>query len=275
MKERNTMDNSEIGNRMKAYESVSQTGLMKRTPVVVRVDGKAFHTLTKGFKKPFDDVLIDAMQDTMWYLCRNIQGCVLGYVQSDEISLLLIDYKNINTSAFFDYRVQKICSVVASMATMAFNTAYLKRVANWSRAHPEAIKSDCDPDLRELYMTYVKQINRGMFDARCFNLPKEEVTNYFYWRQLDASRNSVLSVGYANFTQGELANLNCNQVKDKLINEKGINWNELMTIYKRGCCCVRREVDGEDTWVVDMDIPKFVKDGRKYIDDLVFLEGNN
>ena len=269
------MDNSSIGNRMKTYESVPQISLMKKSPVIIRVDGRSFHTLTKGFERPFDDLLIDTMQDTMFYLCRNIQGCVLGYTQSDEISLLLIDYKNINTSAFFEYRVQKLCSVVASMATLAFNTAYLKHVAHWVTTNLDQDFDEADSDKKKLYKTYVSQINQAMFDARCFNLPKEEVTNYFYWRQLDASRNSILSVGFANFKHNELKNLNCDQIKDKLINDKGINWNTLATTYKRGCCCVKRDVYGDETWVVDIDIPMFKKEDRSYIDSLVFLEDNN
>lgn len=90
----------ELGVRMKEYyESIPKTKLVRRTPVAISIDGKAFHTFTKGFKKPFDTVLLNSMQETMKYLCSNIQGCVLGYTQSDEITLILIDYKNLNSSA--------------------------------------------------------------------------------------------------------------------------------------------------------------------------------
>lgn len=117
MKEHNS-----LGNRMKTYyEEVPKTKLMRRCPVIIRVDGRAFHTFTKGMKKPFDDVLMKTMRDTTKYLCQNIQGCMLGYTHVREISLLLIDYKDIKTAAWFDYEVQKVCSVAASMATMAFN----------------------------------------------------------------------------------------------------------------------------------------------------------
>lgn len=119
----------ELGTRMKEfYESVPKTKLMRRTPVAIRIDGKAFHTFTRGFSKPFDDVLINTMQDTMKYLCENIQGCVLGYTQSDEITLILVDYKRLNSSAWFDYEVQKMCSIAASMATMAFNKFFESNV---------------------------------------------------------------------------------------------------------------------------------------------------
>lgn len=118
----------DLGNRMKEYyENIPKTKLMRRCPVILRIDGKAFHTFTRGFQKPFDEVLIKAMQETMKYLCENIQGCVLGYTQSDEITLVLVDYKKFTSQAWFDYEVQKMCSIAASMATMAFNN-FLKRV---------------------------------------------------------------------------------------------------------------------------------------------------
>lgn len=102
----------ELGDRMKSYyENRSKTFLARRTPVIIRLDGKAFHTFTRGFNKPFDEAMCNAMQETMKYLCENIQGCVLGYTQSDEITLVLIDYQKLTTDAWFDYNVQKMCSV--------------------------------------------------------------------------------------------------------------------------------------------------------------------
>lgn len=119
--------NDELGKRMKTnYEEIPKIKLIRRTPVIIRIDGKAFHTLTRGFRKPFDEILIKTMQETTKYLCENIQGCVFGYTQSDEISLVLIDYQRLTTSAWFDYEVQKICSIAASMATMAFNKFFEK-----------------------------------------------------------------------------------------------------------------------------------------------------
>lgn len=111
----------DLEKRMKTfYEQVPKTKLMRRCPVAIRINGKSFHTFTKNFQKPFDEVLIRTMQDTMKYLCENIQGCALGYTQSDEITLILIDYKKLTSSTWFEYEVQKICSIAASMATMAF-----------------------------------------------------------------------------------------------------------------------------------------------------------
>ena len=108
----------QLDSRMKKYEYVAKTNLLSRTPVIIRIDGKAFHTFTRGMVRPFDRILIKTMQDTMLYLCQNIQGCLLGYTQSDEITLLLQDWYKLETCAWFDNEIQKICSISASMATL-------------------------------------------------------------------------------------------------------------------------------------------------------------
>lgn len=105
-----------LGDRMKGYENIARNYLTRRIPTIIRVDGKAFHTFTRGMEKPFDRILMTTMQNTMKYLCENIQGCVFGYTQSDEITLVLTDYATITTDAWFGYNIQKMCSVSASMA---------------------------------------------------------------------------------------------------------------------------------------------------------------
>ena len=126
--------NDNLGMRMKTYyEQVPKYRLMRRTPVAIRIDGKAFHTFTRGFEKPFDKALGNAMARTMTYLCQNIQGCVFGYTQSDEITLILVDYQTFETDAWFGYEVQKLCSISASMATMAFNRFFKEETETFRR----------------------------------------------------------------------------------------------------------------------------------------------
>lgn len=262
----------DLGIRMKTfYEQIPKTKLMRRTPVAIRIDGKAFHTFTRGFKKPFDEVLVKSMQQTMKYLCENIQGCVLGYTQSDEITLILVDYKKLNSSAWFDYEVQKMCSIAASMATMAFNRAFEE---NWQNTYPlDSINSEN----AELVNAYITASGKGaMFDARVFNIPKEEVTNLIYWRQLDATRNSIQMVGQANFSHKELQDKSCNEIQDMLMVQKGINWNDFPVSQKRGSCCIKEayELEGVERtrWVIDNNIPIFREEGREYIDKLITFE---
>lgn len=282
----------ELGKRMKIYEAVPKIKLVRRMPVAIRLDGKAFHTFTRGMQKPFDEVLIKSMQETMQYLCKNIQGCVLGYTQSDEITLILVDYKELNTCAWFDNEVQKMVSVSASMATMAFNRAFAKNVDEWGRlTFPDwdngGTDKKLDENLLKLNDVYQKAIEKGaMFDARVFNIPKEEVTNLILWRQFDATRNSIQMVGQANFSHNELQGKTCNQIQDMLHELRNINWNDFPTTQKRGSCCVRNSyavsTDGireeayirnisqpERAWIIDNEIPIFKGEGRKYIDMLV------
>ena len=263
----------ELGKRMKQnYEQIPKTKLMKRCPTVVRLDGRSFHNFTKGLKRPFDDLLITSMQETMKYLCENIQGCVLGYQQSDEISLLLVDYQKLTSQAFFDYEVQKVCSITASMTTMIFNKIFSERVRGiqyYSEHYGEFEGNN------EKYIdTIIKAMNKGaMFDSRCFNIPKEEVANYFYWRQLDAVRNSIQMVGQANFSHKELHQKSCNNIQEMLHEQKGINWNDYPTHKKRGSCCIKKKeiIDGieRSKWVIDTEIPNFVNEGREYIERLI------
>lgn len=233
------------------------------------------------------------MQETTKYLCENIQGCVLGYTQSDEISLVLVDYQRFETSAWFDYEVQKMCSIASSMATMAFNKFFESNIKDFKNS------KECIGLYNGYVDIYKSALTKGaMFDARVFNIPKEEVTNCIYWRQLDASRNSIQMVGQANFSHKELQNKSCNDIQDMLMTQKGINWNDFPTYQKRGTCVVKEEywvekdsgeeyseeysevlnrIGGGDNdvkrsrWIIDKDIPIFKGEGRNYIEKLVMV----
>ena len=261
-----------LGDRMKTYEAASKTYLTCRTPVIIRIDGKAFHTFTKGFKKPFDHIFVKSMQETMRYLCQNIQGCVFGYTQSDEISLVLVDYTNLESCAWFDNQVQKIVSVAASMATMAFSKAFDK----YRNEYIEAVMELQDGDIESDYLEALwRAEERGaMFDARAFNLPKEEVANYILWRQQDASRNSVNSVAQAHFSHKELQGKSNSQMQDMLFIAKGINWNDFPTYLKRGTAC-RRETFNINNgvikmWMLDYNMPVITQD-RNYVESRVII----
>lgn len=272
------MDKTTIGDRMKNnYENITRYYLTRRMPVIIRVDGRSFHTFTKGFKKPFDDILVKTMQDTMKYLCENIQGCVLGYTQSDEISLVLTDYAELTTDAWFGNNLQKMCSISASMATLAFNKAFTRNISKQSKRFYTEYLEEKDASYIE---TLEIAMNKGaMFDSRVFTIPKEEVCNYLIWRQQDATRNSILSVGIANFSQKELHCKSCNDIQDMLMLQKSINWNDYATTLKRGSCCIKKviqdpNVDIKDgaypvtRWVIDDEIPIFTQD-RNYVEKLI------
>lgn len=207
--------------RMKEnYESRSKTYLTRRTPVIIRLDGKAFHTYTRGLDKPFDEGLIEDMEATTKFLCENIQGVKLGYCQSDEISLLITDYDDLNTQAWFDYNVQKITSISASMATAKFNQLRLSRKSYNSQSLPT-------PDV-------IDNINLAFFDSRTFSIPKEEVANYFLARQKDAVKNSVAMLAQSLYSHKELHKKNGSEMQEMCF-QKGHNWNDLDYRKRRGC----------------------------------------
>lgn len=256
----------DLGVRMKSYEHASRAMLTKRMPVIIRLDGKAFHTFTKGMKKPFDETLMKSMWGTAKYLCENVQGCKIAYTQSDEISLLLTNYDNITTESWFDNSIQKMVSVSASMATLAFNKSFRENI--------EDIKNKSFNDIQ--YKALMKsKLDTAMFDSRVFVLPKEEVNNYFVWRQQDAIRNSVQMQAQSKFSHQELHKKNVLMLK-KMLSEIGADWEDLPTSQRHGVCLNRviRQIEGTDYsragWEVDLDIPIF-QEQKEYVENFVYL----
>lgn len=195
----------DIGTRMKEnYENRQRFYLTRRTPVIIRLDGKAFHTLTRNCEKPFDIRLNTSMVVTAQYLLSEIQGAKLAYIQSDEISILLTDYDNLDTEAWFNYNLQKIVSVSAAMASTYFNESY-----------------------------FYPGEGRALFDARAFNIPREEVTNYFIWRQQDWTKNSVQMLARSCFSHKELHGKN-QKAMITMLEEWDVHWNELAEHWKNG-----------------------------------------
>lgn len=261
-----------ISDRMKGYENISRIYLTKRSPVIIRIDGKSFHNFTRGLKRPFDGILMNAMAETAKYLCENITGCKLAYTQSDEISLLLTDYDTIECMPWFENNLQKLVSISASMATLAFNRAFAKKCD----AYFECDKNSAEPDDKAYRAALKKALDKGaVFDSRAFVLPKDEVINYFIWRQQDATRNSILMVAQSLYSHKELQGIKCDALQDKMFTERGVNWNDCTIAQKRGTCVIRQAVQVNNVerrkWIIDLDIPIFSKN-KDYVNSLVFAE---
>jgi tRNA(His) 5'-end guanylyltransferase len=228
----------DLGDRMKRYESVSDGFLIRRMPVIGRIDGKAFHTFTRGMEKPFDKTFQERMMSVAKALCEEVQGCRLAYVQSDEISLLLVDYDKLDTEAWFDYRVNKMNSIAGSVASSAMTLMYEKM---------------------------------ALFDARFFNVPKEDVCNYFVWRQRDAVKNSINMYAQSMFSHKQLQGLHGGELQELMWSQKQFNWNDATTANKRGACVVREQYSERAHWLIDWEIPEFSKQ-RDWIEALLLSE---
>lgn len=237
----------EIGNRMKRYEWTAKSALTWRMPVIVRIDGRAFHTYTKGCGRPFDDSLIDAMNACAIAVCEDAQGAALAYVQSDEISILLHGYRRLDSRPWFDNGVQKIVSISAGLASAEMT-----------------VRSP----------TIFGAAKRACFDARAFVLPETEVCNYFIWRQQDATRNAIQMMAHVQYSHHELHKKNTSEMQEMLF-QKGINFNNAPTYHKRGRCIVREQYEYEGSaryrWVVDNEIPIFTHN-RAYVEERLAVE---
>lgn len=226
-----------LGDRMKQYEDAWRVTLPRRVPVIIRVDGRAFHTLTRDCARPFDGALMAAMDAVALALCEEVQGAQLAFVQSDEVSVLVHGYRTIQTEPWFDGGLQKMASVSASVATAAFN------------GHP---------------------VPTGLatFDSRVFLVPEDEVCNYFLWRQRDAERNSLQMVAHCHYSPVELHGKDRSELQE-MVFQRGVNWNDFPARKKRGRCALRRTFErggvARAEWYIDSEVPVFSQD-RDYVE---------
>jgi len=262
----NMSDKTTLGDRFKKYEEAYKILLPQRMPIIIRVDGKAFHAytkpLTKQTGKAFDTSLEEVMNITAIKLCEEIQGAQIAYVQSDEISILVHGYKKFTSQGWFDNKLQKIVSVSAAIASSTF-TVNSEKIWNFT---DEGV--------------YFPNIRPAYFDSRAFVLPEGDVCNYFLWRQQDAVRNSVQMLARSLYSHKECYKKNNSELQEMTFS-KGRNWNNEPTSFKRGRCIIRLSVSqgvgGVETsiqrkkWKVDNEIPTFSQD-QDYINRFLCVE---
>ena len=243
-------DRDPLGDRMKGYEAAARLVLPRRTYTVVRVDGKAFHTFLRHASKPWDNNVVACMRATALGLCEVLDGAVLAYTQSDEISVVLQDFENNGTQAWFGGVVQKMASVGAAHATAFFTREY--------RYHFDLEDDDPLP----------------VFDARVFTIPDVvEVANYLIWRQRDAMRNSVLALAQSLYSHRELQGEGVQGLAQRLRVEKGIDWEQDVPpgLQRGWLVCKIQEGEGEQLrtrWDVGA-APEFKADGSGVLAQLL------
>jgi len=273
-----------LGDRIKKYEKAFNPAFPIRLPLILRLDGKSFHTMVKKWKclKPFDEDLIEAMFFTAKTLCENIAGAQVAYVQSDEITILVRDDMDVHSQPWYDKKINKIMSVAAAKASNAFNWKHLTCGGHEYEENFGDIVNMTDPfDLNLM----------AEFDCRGFIVPEQEINNVFLWRMQDCTRNSVQMLARAHFSHKQLHKKNNNEIQDMLMSlDPPINWNDLPTHLKRGACIIKKAVVKKITrrdekgkvipgefseinrpaWVVDKEIPIFSQD-KNYINQFAYI----
>lgn len=224
--------NDELGQRMKdQYEHRTRFFVPRRTYTIIRLDGKAFHTYTRGLQKPFDDGLSEDIDKAIIEMLPEIQGVQFAYTQSDEISLLLTDFATPNTDAWFDGNIQKMASVSASIITAEFNKLRWQRFINKHSINLLGVEN-----------------STAYFDSRSFTIPdRTEVMNYFIWRNQDCARNSVSMVAQSLFSHKELQGKSTAEMQEMMFQKHGINWAEYDQAKKNGRLIVKEEYELDDT----------------------------
>ena len=186
-----------LGDRIKEYEKVTRTFATKRTPLIIRVDGRAFHTFTKDMNRPFDTKLMSAMVLAATDVANDMQGFKVAYIQSDEVTFCITDYDNLESQGWFNYNLSKIISI--SSAMMSVNL-----------------------------FKHLGYIKTPVFDSRAFNVPIDDVVNVFVWRAQDWNRNSLQMYAHDNFTHKELHGKN-KQDMHNMLHGIGKNWTTDLT----------------------------------------------
>src|ERR1051326_5167129 len=233
----------DLSDRMKVYENiVSGQMLLPNLPIMVRIDGKAFHTWTRGCQRPYDTGVMNLFDETTKYLVEATDAAI-GYTQSDEITLVLWNGGKIESKVLFDGRVSKLTSVLASMATAKFNQLV-----------PMALPA--------------KATSLALFDCRVWSVPtQQEAVNCLIWRELDATRNAISMAAQSMYSHKELQNKNSNEMQE-MIFQRGQNFNDYPARFKRGGYFQRRVIQRKYTCDELESLPP-LHDARKNPDLMV------
>jgi tRNA(His) guanylyltransferase len=250
------MSNKTLAERMKAYEKCYEVKIPERSYIILRLDGKNFSKFTKMFDKPFDKVLSDVMDMATKELCEELIP-KFAYTQSDEVSLMFTDLENINSDMIFEGKIQKLCSIAAAKFTASFNRIMLRMLMLY-----KGDKFDDETILNKIKTGKFDEIN-AVFDARVFVIPDfREVSNYFIFRQQDATRNTMAAGSV--YSHKELHGKSGSE-KQEMLFQKGINWNEYSAKFKRGSVIkkgqlIKAGINGNvmrSPWGIDNNTPIF------------------
>lgn len=265
----------ELEKRMKDLRGKTDYRLPKKSYVMCACDGKNFSRLIKNkYEKPFDDKFINMMNEVAIYVCKNVQGCKFAYTQSDEITFVLTDFENEETSAYFDYRLCKMLSIIPSLATAKFNQLVTLNL----------LDTPCSSeDIKQI----IKHMSLAQFDCKVWNTDNfNDVFAYFLWRQIDCVRNSKQQAAQTYLSHKELLGKHTDEQVQMLLEKKGIDWNEYSDGKKYGRFIYKEQVEKEipnsneetcirNVWLAHDAFPLFDENGKQKLIDLNIIPLKN
>lgn len=253
--------------RMLYYRGLTDYKLMPKLPVIIMLDGRAFSKFCKRFEKPYDDIFISMMNETAKYLCENIEGCKFAYTQSDEISLYLSDADNENSESWFGYRIIKMCSIAASLATAKFNQLLLMNAIKGDIKCPMRLGMSTD------YCDIILKEKLVEFDCKVWNVPSlNDVFAWFLFRQIDCARNSKQMAAQSYFSHSDLEGLNTDKQIEELKKHFNIDWHQYSDDKKFGRFIYKEEVE------IPYEIPDKFKNGvipPKMLENIITLDSED
>lgn len=255
-----------LSEKMKRLEDVTNIKLERKTPVIMRLDGRAFSKYTKGLDKPFDKDLSEVFQWVAFKLKENLDNVKFIYSQSDEINILMTDWTKDTTDAWFTYRVQKMVSVAAGITTALFNSRVEKIINKYASQISDIEEAQFKPveeftPVEKKYFVWKGKQYKAVFDCRVFNVSMEDVVPYFIYRQKDAMRNSVQALAQSYYSHTQLDKKKQAEMKQLVLDKANVDYDKLPMLQKAGFTIYK---DTSDNWIVDTDIPEFMTN-RDYI----------
>jgi len=189
---------------------------MRGLPLLARLDGRAFHTFTRDLRRPYEPGMSTAMIETTRYLVHEMTA-LIGYTQSDEITLAWYEPSQSLSDYAFDGRFQRFASVLAGMASARFCQLVVEHLPAKVRETPH-------------------------FDCRVWQVPAlQDAADVFVWREDDATKNSITMA--AGALLGPRARRQALGHKQDMLWQKGVNWNDFPSFFKRGTYLQRRTFD--------------------------------
>ena len=256
------------------YESDSFDFLKRNMPIIIQIRLENYEKFIEKFLKPFDRLYVDSIQETLKHLCENISDCVFGYATEYSYTIVVCPSQNDEHIIGYNYDIQRMSTLAASMATLQFNRIFEKKAKTYVM---NGTNFDKTFKLNAMQV-YVSSIEKGAaFSARCFNISKEGIYEYLHQQQKSCIENGIYEMGKTYLTESELEENSSGRVQFMVYEKEKINFDNYPTDYKRGTACYRKKADFEESeasgqeqiWFIDKNMPMLKKENEEFIEQFI------